>query len=194
LLEFEFGLNVVIPSSCFGSYYNRLLIGSCWPLVLLCVTAISFTGWGMVQDARKMEHALLSRRERRRDRWDVRASMLKGLQRTLPLALVVTFILVPSTATRIFKTFKCERIKYDETNYRRYLREDMSLSCDSGEYKRTETVAFVMLAIWPAGLPPAGLNTRLARARALPWPFSPSLGLCPLTSFSNLLSRWQASR
>eukprot|EP00966_Prymnesium_polylepis_P111657 2583187-Prymnesium_polylepis.1 len=34
--------------------------------------------------------------------------MVRGLQRAMPFMLLVTFVLVPSTATRIFKAFLCD--------------------------------------------------------------------------------------
>ena len=48
----------------------------------------------------------------------------------LPLSLGLTFLVVPSTSTRIFRAFVCETFQYDEDTPRRYLYADLALSCD----------------------------------------------------------------
>jgi hypothetical protein len=75
------------------------------------------------------------------------------LQQTLPLTLLLTFLVVPSTSTRIFKTFLCDRIEYDEGETRRYLHDDLTLDCDSDEYEGTLSTALVTLVLWPVGIP-----------------------------------------
>ena len=59
-----------------------------------------------------------------------------GLRRTLPLMLVVTFVLLPSTANRLFRAWHCERFELDssEGTYLRYLHDDLSLDCDEVEH------------------------------------------------------------
>jgi hypothetical protein len=81
--------------------------------------------------------------------------MRAGLQRTLPLILVVTFLLVPSTATHIFKTFLCDpfEVETDPSVTRRYLHDDLALSCDSDEYQTTRLIAFFLIVVWPLGVP-----------------------------------------
>ena len=55
----------------------------------------------------------------------------KAFDRTLPLTLVLTFILVPSQATRIFKAFLCEPFPTDDNGgTRRFLHDDLSVDCD----------------------------------------------------------------
>jgi len=78
---------------------------------------------------------------------------LAGLQRVLPLTLGLTFIVLPSVSMRIFRTFLCETFEYDEDTSRRYLYADLTLSCDSDKYQETKATAFVMLALWPVGIP-----------------------------------------
>lgn len=79
--------------------------------------------------------------------------MLAGLQRSLPLVLVLTFVLVPSTATRIFKTFLCEPFEYDRNLTKRFLHDDKNIDCDSEEYSSTWTTALVLIVVWPVGVP-----------------------------------------
>jgi hypothetical protein len=113
--------------------------------------------------------------------------MLRGLQRSLPLTLMVTFLLVPSAATRIFKTFLCDQYELNNNVTRRYLLEDLSLDCDGSEYNSgylsiwNLTVALMIL--WPVGVPllyaillwatrdalRTGTSTHLSRATAFLW-------------------------
>eukprot|EP00966_Prymnesium_polylepis_P156487 3615528-Prymnesium_polylepis.3 len=66
---------------------------------------------------------------------------------------MLTFLVVPSASMRIFKTFLCEPIEYRTGDMRRYLRADLSLSCDGDEYQATSTTAFVWMTVWPVGIP-----------------------------------------
>eukprot|EP00966_Prymnesium_polylepis_P294376 6798074-Prymnesium_polylepis.3 len=78
-----------------------------------------------------------------------------GVERILPLTLVITFLLVPSTATRIFKTFLCDGFEYNHAASvtRRYLHDDLTLRCDGGEYGTARNIAFAMIGVWPVGTP-----------------------------------------
>eukprot|EP00966_Prymnesium_polylepis_P304929 7045110-Prymnesium_polylepis.1 len=69
--------------------------------------------------------------------------------------LGLTFLVVPSTATRIFKTFLCDAIEYDEVAHetRSYLHDDLYLDCGSTEYHYTRNTAIAMLLVWPVGVP-----------------------------------------
>ena len=81
-----------------------------------------------------------------------RAAVHAGVQRILPMTLLLTFLLVPSTATMVFKTFLCDHFSYDDTGtVRRYLHDDLALSCDSIEYESTKNVALLMILLWPIG-------------------------------------------
>eukprot|EP00966_Prymnesium_polylepis_P151641 3503609-Prymnesium_polylepis.1 len=104
----------------------------------------------------------MSRRRRRRKgstlvdpRTNALPAVRAGLERATPLMLLVPFILAPSTAARIFKTFLCDNIQYDAVNgrTRRYLRADLELSCDGADYQGTRSVALVFLFCWPVGTP-----------------------------------------
>jgi hypothetical protein len=78
-----------------------------------------------------------------------------GIQQTLPFVLFVTFVFVPSTATQIFKTFRCRSFVTDDVGFttRRYLHDDATLDCDTDQYVTVQTAAFVMMIIWPVGTP-----------------------------------------
>jgi hypothetical protein len=120
---------------------SRLLMISFWPLFLLLLAAACSVGWELARDT--LQHSPRG----------TGATGRAGLQHVLPLTLVVTFVLVPATATRIFKTFLCEALEVSSIVTRRYLHDDLYLDCDSHEYDMTRTSALVMLAIWPVGTP-----------------------------------------
>jgi hypothetical protein len=77
----------------------------------------------------------------------------RGLQCTVPWILIVSFVMVPSTSTYIFKTFLCDRIEYEPGEERRYLQNDLTLSCDSQQYSVAYTTALLLIAVWPVGVP-----------------------------------------
>eukprot|EP00966_Prymnesium_polylepis_P169032 3908160-Prymnesium_polylepis.1 len=84
---------VVVPAACFGSYRHRLLVASLGPLLLLF-------GWVLCTggvDAIKYAHDPGRRAV---------PILHRALQRILPPTTLVTFILVTSASTRIFKTFR----------------------------------------------------------------------------------------
>eukprot|EP00966_Prymnesium_polylepis_P059505 1379394-Prymnesium_polylepis.1 len=71
----EMGIDLLIPASCIGSYRQRLLFSSCWPVALLLIACTSLVGWELTQARQSMS------------RYSCRAAIRSGLQRTLPLAL-----------------------------------------------------------------------------------------------------------
>eukprot|EP00966_Prymnesium_polylepis_P224903 5201764-Prymnesium_polylepis.1 len=75
---------------------------------------------------------------------------------------MITFLFVPSTATRIFKTFACDSFETVAKEARpnlplysgdemRYLQDDLSLPCDSATYGQTRALAVALVLIWPVG-------------------------------------------
>ena len=143
LLEWpaDFGVDIAIPAACFGSYQDRLFIGSSWPLVLLLIAGGGFIGVEIARDCWSDSPTPRG----------ARSAWRAGLLRTLPIVFVLTFVLVPSTSTRIFKTFMCDSFEYDHSTgeMHRFLHDDLNLSCDTDEYSTTQTVALVMMLIWP---------------------------------------------
>lgn len=78
-----------------------------------------------------------------------------ALRRSLPPTVLVSFVLVTSVSTRIFQAFPCSEFEYNraEGETRRYLEEDLFVSCDSQEYDATYATAQLMAIIWPIGIP-----------------------------------------
>ena len=140
--------NIFVAPACLGDYKSRILFGSSWPLVLLLLCATGSIVFEM------SKHWLLRTSEEHRAASDrMRDAVRSGLQHALPPFLGLTFLVVPSTSTRIFRAFLCDAIQYSEAETRRYLHADLALSCSSTEYEETRTVAFAFMAVWPIGIP-----------------------------------------
>jgi hypothetical protein len=64
-----------------------------------------------------------------------------------------------SVATRVFKTFLCDPITLIDPSgngtgtTRRYLHDDLDLSCSSEKYMQTRVIAIVAAVFWPIGVP-----------------------------------------
>jgi len=136
--------NIFVPAACLGNYRTRIFLGSLWPVGLVGLVSIASVAWELLQHHRQADgHSARS----------LRTVCAIGLQRVLPLTLGLTFLVVPSTSMRIFRSFNCETFEYDQETSRRYLYADLTLSCDSDEYEATQSTAFAMLALWPVGIP-----------------------------------------
>eukprot|EP00966_Prymnesium_polylepis_P119905 2770761-Prymnesium_polylepis.1 len=131
-----------VPTACLGDYRTRIWASSTWPLAVILSSAVCLIG-----------AELVIRRSADRTLVAARAAVTAGLQRVLPPTLGLTFLVVPSTSTRIFRAFLCETFEYNEDTSRRYLYADLTLSCDSDEYNSTEATAAAMLFLWPVGVP-----------------------------------------
>eukprot|EP00966_Prymnesium_polylepis_P092594 2143546-Prymnesium_polylepis.2 len=131
--------NIFVPTACLGDYRTRVLVGSLWPIALVLLCAVGFVCWELLQGWKADRRA--------------GSAVRGGLQRVLPLTLGLTFLVVPSVSTRLFRAFLCEPIEYSPGEVRRYLKADLSLSCDSADYEATSTTAFALIAVWPVGLP-----------------------------------------
>ena len=136
--------NMFVPSACLGDYRTRIMLGSLWPIILVLIIAAVLIVWELIRlCSRKTELTPQS----------VGFAVRTGLQRVLPLTLFLSFLVVPSVSTRVFKAFLCEPIKYSEDEVRRYLRADLTLVCDSSEHDETTAAAYLFIAMWPVGIP-----------------------------------------
>ena len=144
--------------SLVGSFCSRalhvcrrvLLIGSQWPIAFMLVAALGCVGVEFAQSHRRNGFATFTQS-------NICKNVVAGLKRAQPLCLIVTFALVPSTATRIFETFLCASFEYDgrvneaRRETRRYMHNDLTLRCDSDQYAETHATALRMLFVWPVG-------------------------------------------
>jgi len=189
----KIGVDLVIPGQCIGSFHRRILIGSCVPIGgLLCVFACFAFLEAVHKESRRSSGELRARSDdnqwgtnlasftalrgsgrlhSRRSSFSRSTAMRGGASRVLPLVLISTFVLVPSTSTRIFKAFSCIQFEYDSgagnSGVRRYLQADLSLSCDSSEYDTVELTARIMTVVWPVGVPLLYIMLLWASRRAI---------------------------
>jgi len=140
---------LVVPGTCLGNYQSRLWFGSMWPIVLVAFFAVFFVG----NEFRLQRSRGAVGEEGEEDAQGVGAVILAGLQRCLPLALTVSFVVVPSASTRLFQTFRCDSFEYAAGEVREYLHDDYALNCQSDEYDATRGTAIFLLFIWPVGVP-----------------------------------------
>ena len=143
VIEFPaFGIDLALHAVCMGSYRRRLMISACWPIAFLLASAVCSVGF---ESFRARSKACAAR---------LRVGTRAGLLRILPLTLLVTFLLLPSITMRIFNTFLCDAIPFDEHGeVRRYLHDDLRLSCSSGEYEAARSAALALVVVWPVGAP-----------------------------------------
>ena len=138
----KLGLDLVLPSACYGSFRKRMLINSLWPFALMLLAVCGC----MTRDLWKSPT---------RSAQGVAHAARAGLRRALPVLLVMTFVLLPAVSTKIFRAFLCITVGEDDETFetQRFLLEDMALSCDSALYAALRRDALVMVFVWPVGVP-----------------------------------------
>jgi hypothetical protein len=83
----------------------------------------------------------------------------RSIQKSLPLILFITFVLVGPTSSSIFAAWTCETYALNSIaeppTTTAFLLADLSLKCDSsdGEYAKVESLAYIFVVIWPVGVP-----------------------------------------
>ena len=69
----------------------------------------------------------------------------------LNVIFYITYLVLPSVTTMIFQVFDCVTI--DAAGKDSYLRIDMSISCDTDDYRGWMWFAIVMIIVYPVGIP-----------------------------------------
>jgi len=129
-----------------------MLVGVCWPAVVLLAVAIAFVSYELAQDVFENDPTLVAPR-------GSRAAVRAGLEHSLPTVLILSFVTVPSTATLVFNCFLCDRIDYNDaanattSTFRRYLHSDLAISCDDARYDGLRDTAVLFVFIIPVGIP-----------------------------------------
>jgi hypothetical protein len=80
----------------------------------------------------------------------------KSRNRYLNIFLYLTYLVLPSVTTTIFRTFLCTNIdprNEDSEQSDRYLTADMSISCEDPNYYTAWYYALAMIAVYPIGIP-----------------------------------------
>ena len=212
LLEFanRVGIDNLVPGTCLGNFERRLIVSATWPIGL----ALVLIAWSVSRQLLRMSPLLKSGRgdasPPKRHYSKRLSTFVKASSRTLiapsrswgsaarqgvvdvvPFVLMLTFLVLPATANRIFSSLICETFSYDENTewgypsssllhssgsshgggesggeggggdqgsegtheMYKYLVADLSLSCDGAEYSRTLYVAYILMGLWPVGVP-----------------------------------------
>ena len=63
--------------------------------------------------------------------------------------LLLTFLILPTTSTKILNTFNCDKLD----DGRRVLKADLSIDCDSSVHKLFMLYAYAMIVVFPVGIP-----------------------------------------
>eukprot|EP00966_Prymnesium_polylepis_P277417 6410156-Prymnesium_polylepis.1 len=123
---------IAVPGACLeGGFHSRVLLRGIGPLTPMVI--VSILGW------------LISRG--------------RSIQKSLPLILFITFVLVGPTSSSIFAAWTCETYALNSIaeppTTTAFLLADLSLKCDSsdGEYAKVESLAYIFVVIWPVGVP-----------------------------------------
>jgi hypothetical protein len=77
--------------------------------------------------------------------------------RALPYVIFISFCLVQSVSAGVFSAWDCVEFIVDSTSTpevtKEFLREDMSIECETDEHWKIKRVAYVFFALWPVGMP-----------------------------------------
>ena len=71
---------------------------------------------------------------------------------TLPLVLLVVFVMLPAVSRSIFSAWDCVAYKSGPDSEVRYLRRELSVVCGNEEHDRITALAWMLVIIWPIGM------------------------------------------
>ena len=71
---------------------------------------------------------------------------------TLPLVLLVVFVMLPAVSRSIFSAWDCIAFKSGPDSEVRYLRRELAIVCGSEEHERITALAWMLVIIWPIGM------------------------------------------
>ena len=145
VLQFDWA-GVVVPGACIGDAHITLtLLKALVPLGGMFILLIG--GW-------LYDLAMLKWRR------EPVIKPFRGLLKTLPLVLFVSFSLCPTVSTSIFQAWSCDTfVEHSrEGTSRQYLRNDLSVRCSDAFYTDETHSTFTSAAtflvfLWPVALP-----------------------------------------
>ena len=185
-LRFNWLFELGVDPQCMGSSMSRLSIYGFTPLGLIfalpflafglmllssAARFIPFVGHYIAPRQRARSHASIdtstSRGRSRTDSFTGRSSacgrnfqlMERAVLRTLPVSLLVAFVVVIQVSHRIFAVFDCVTLETDSLSNpresRQFVSSDLTLECasSSSEYRSVRRLAFVLMALWPVAMP-----------------------------------------
>lgn len=122
------------------------MLAALWPVVILCLIAVASISKEAARHHWKQRHLAY--------RLSVTSDAVRtGIQRIVPAALLITFVLVPSRATQIFQVFKCDAFEYSANEVKRFLNDDLSVDCNTPSYAALRTSGLILVFVWPMGVP-----------------------------------------
>ena len=130
-----------VPLTCIGSFETRIGVVAALP-------------WMLVAAAMLLSIASAVSRDGSTGRSLPRA-MGEGVADVLPLGLVVCSLALPHVSSRIFGAFSCDQFEASPGAYVAYLYADYAEACEGAAYKRTKSVAYGLIMLWPVGVPAA---------------------------------------
>ena len=69
------------------------------------------------------------------------------------LFLLLTFCVLVGTSSSLFLFLKCHVFILPDGGEEHYLRKDYSIDCDGSRYRETLPYCFIMIAVYPVGIP-----------------------------------------
>ena len=144
-------LSTLIPLNCLVSvnFARKLAWATGAPFVFLFFIFVAMCINYCVTVFLKRNTTMSSRRERR-------AFYKKLKYRFLNLVFYVTYLVLPSVTTMIFQLFICKNVDPDGEDgdpYDSYLVADVNIACSSEYYRRWLIYGYVMVLIYPIGIP-----------------------------------------
>lgn len=132
LFAVNLDIGFILSYSCFltTSFYDRLLISTIGPVVVLAALGLTF---------------LVARKRNANSELAIRAIKRKHLS----AVLFVMFFIYSSVSYTVFRTFVCDSLDDGVS----YLRADYSVTCDTRTHSAFRAYAAVMVCVYPIGIP-----------------------------------------
>lgn len=111
-------------------FHDRLLVSTTGPLVALALLAATF--------------AVARHRNRGSE-----TALERVRHKHMSMVLLISFLVYSSVSATVFQTFACEHLDGGKN----YLRADYRIECDSSKHEAFELFAYVMVAVYPVGIP-----------------------------------------
>jgi predicted outer membrane repeat protein len=144
-LQFDWA-GLVVPGACIGdAHTSLLLLKSLVPLAVMLILLVGGWLYDLVRLKWRGEPVL---------------HPFRGLLKTLPLVLFVSFSFCPTVSTSIFQAWSCDEFVDDSEKgtSRQYLRDGLSVRCTDAFYKdethsRLTFTATFLVSLWPVAFP-----------------------------------------
>ena len=152
-------IDLAVPSKCYGTKLHQLIGAAFTPYALFLLLAVE----------QAVQIAVAARCRGRRHQTSPAALAASGLRSALPAGLFLSFLLLPSISSLIFRSFLCDAFVYNDATgtTRSYLHSDYSMECGTPSHQRLERWAYGLIPLWPAGVPALYLIFLLACRRTI---------------------------